>query len=113
MIIDKIRNKFKEITTPILLFFDPEQEYRDEVLAISEPDFKVLEVNNNYFKIKYEIEILHPEAKFLLYHPFARPTTYTIKEYPLADLLYANQELIVDESADILSKYAFYNTNVL
>lgn len=53
MIIDKIRNKFKEITTPILLFFDPEQEYRDEVLAISEPDFKVLEVNNNYFKIKY------------------------------------------------------------
>ena len=51
MIIDKIRNKFKEITTPILLFFDPEQEYRDEVLAISEPDFKVLEVNNNYFKI--------------------------------------------------------------
>ena len=54
MIIDKIRNKFKEITTPIVLFFDPEQEYREEVLAIDETDFKVLEVNNNYFKIKYE-----------------------------------------------------------
>src|SRR5690606_35326402 len=110
MIIDKIRNKFKEITTPIVLFFDPEQEYREEVLAIDEPDFKVLEVNNNYFKVKYEIEILHPTSKFLLYHPFARPSKYTIKEYPLADLLYANQELIVDESADILSKYAIHHT---
>src|SRR5690606_12243927 len=36
MMIDKIRNKFKEITTPILLFFDPEQEYREEVLSIHE-----------------------------------------------------------------------------
>ncbi|URW80668.1 BREX-1 system phosphatase PglZ type A [Xiashengella succiniciproducens] len=111
MIIDKIRNKFKEITTPILLFFDPEQEYREEVLAIDEPDFKVLEVNNNYFKVKYEIEILHPGSKFLLYHPFARPSKYSIKEYPLADLLYANQELIVDESADILSKYAIHHAH--
>ncbi|MFM9403111.1 hypothetical protein ACKLNQ_14435 [Myroides odoratimimus] len=41
MIIDKTRNKFKEITTTVLLFFDPKQEYREEVLAINQPDFKV------------------------------------------------------------------------
>jgi len=111
MILEKIRNKFKEINTPILLFFDQEQEYKEEILALNEPDFKVLEINNNCFKIKYEIEILHPESKYILYHPFARPSKYSIKEYPLADLLYANEELIVDESADILSKYAINHSH--
>ncbi|HCC95651.1 MAG TPA: hypothetical protein DEQ26_15280, partial [Flavobacteriaceae bacterium] len=111
MIAEKIRNKFKDCSTPILLFFDKEQEYRDEILALEDEEFKVLEVNENYFRIKYEIEIVHPNQKFLLYHAFEKPTANNLKEYPLADLLYASEELLVDESADLLAKYAIHHTH--
>lgn len=111
MIIEKIRNKFKEINTPILLFFDAEQEYREEVLNIIDEDFKVFEVKENYFRIKYEVEILNVDSKILLYHPFERPTTKGLKDYPLTDLLFANEELLVDESGDIITKYAIHHSH--
>src|SRR5690606_11079524 len=74
MIVEKIINKIFNISTPVLLFFDKEEEYKEEILAINDSRFKVLVVNDNYFKIEYELEILYPNEKVLSYHPFEKPT---------------------------------------
>src|SRR5690554_1889837 len=111
MIVEKILNKILEISTPLLLFFDKEEEYKEEILAINDSRFKVLMVDKNYFKIKYELEILYPNEKVLLYHPFEKPSGTSLKNYPLTDLIYANEELLIDESADLLAKYAIHHSH--
>lgn len=111
MIVEKILNKILEISTPLLLFFDKEEEYKEEILAINDSRFKVLMVDKNYFKIKYELEILYPNEKVLLYHPFEKPSGISLKNYPLTDLIYANEELLIDESADLLAKYAIHHSH--
>lgn len=107
MVIEKALQKFEQLKTRILFFFDEEKEYTDEFLNYEGEEFKVIEIDKNYFWAKHqiEIEIENRDKRFLLYHTFGRPKKKDYKEYALIDLLYANQELLIDETADILDQY--------
>lgn len=108
MIIEKAKEKFKDIECPHLFLFDEDKEYYKEIMAYDQSDFKVLLVEDNYFKVKCTLEIEDKESRYLLYHAFARPTKKDYSKYPLIDLLFANQELVVDDIADILDTYGLH-----
>jgi len=104
MLIDKIIEKFKEAKNGILLFFDGEKEYEEELLSYQGEEFRVLLVENNYFRIKYEVEYKKAEEKILLYHRFSQPKIYA--EYPLVNLLFGATILAVDEVSQLMESYA-------
>ncbi len=104
MLIDKIIEKFKEAKNGILLFFDGEKEYEEELLSYQGEEFRVLLVENNYFRIKYEVEYKKAEEKILLYHRFSQPKIYA--EYPLVNLLLGATILAVDEVSQLMESYA-------
>ncbi len=103
--IEKAIQRFKSINKPILFFFDEEQEYIDDVKNWTGDEFEILEVNDNYFWIKYMVEWELKDKKVLLYHPFAQPKGSKLKEYPLLDLLLAGELLLIDEIAELMDKH--------
>ena len=104
--IEKAIQRFKSINKPVLFFFDEEQEYIDDVKNWSGDEFEILEVNDNYFWIKYMVEWKLKDKKVLLYHPFAQPKGSKLKEYPLLDLLLAGELLLIDEIAELMDKHS-------
>lgn len=102
MIVEKIKQKFLEIDPPILFLFDASREYEDELHAENGSDFKTITVDQNYFRVKYEVEFRDKSEKILLYHPFEEPKRKEYKDYPLTDLLLAGSILAVDDLAEIL-----------
>lgn len=103
--IEKAKQKFKELKTPLLFFFDEEQEHREAVDSWSGDEFKILIVDDNYFWIKYMVESEWKDEKILLYHPFPQALGLKLNEYPLLGLLLANQVLLIDEIAELMDKY--------
>ena len=107
MIIEKIKERFDKAKNGILLFFDAEKEYEEELLSYQGEDFRVLLVDENYFRIKYEIEYKKKsEEKILVYHRFAAPKDREgYMEYPLANLFFAGALLEIDEIAEMMNNY--------
>ena len=103
--IEKAIQRFKSINKPVLFFFDKDQEYSEAVKNWNGDEFKILEVNDNYFWIKYMVESELKDKKVLLYHPFAQPQGSGLKEYPLLDLLLAGELLLIDEIAELMDKH--------
>lgn len=105
MITEKIKSKFSEISDDILLLFDPEKEYEEELDAYKGDEFRILRVNNNYFRIKYEVEFRPEGEKILLYHPFSQPEPKEYYNYPITDLLLAGNILAIDEMSELMDRY--------
>ena len=103
--IEKAIQRFKSINKPVLFFFDEEQEYSEEVKSWTGDEFEILEVNDNYFWIKYMVESELKDKKVMLYHPFAQPKGLQQREYPLLDLLLAGELLLIDEIAELMDKH--------
>ena len=108
MIIEKIKERFNKAKNGILLFFDAEKEYEEELLSYQGEDFRVLPVDENYFRVKYEIEYKKKsEEKILVYHRFAAPKDREgYMEYPLANLFFAGALLEIDEIAEMMNNYS-------
>lgn len=104
-IIDKIKEKFKEIDYSLLFLFDPDADYEEELHNYKGEAFKVLTVSDNYFQIKYEVEFREEEENILLYHKFKQPQTHQFRDYPLTDLLLAADVLAIDEVTGIMERY--------
>lgn len=105
MITDKIIEQFNKTQAKILFLFDEDGEHESELESYVGDDFRCIVVQDNYFTIKYEIEILYKDKCVLLYHKcLARDVEKNI-EYPLMDLLLANKEIRIDESSEFLSRY--------
>lgn len=104
MLLQRIKQKFAEKNLKVLFFFDPEEEYKEALKEIEETEIKLIIANQNYFQIKYLIEEEWSANKIFLYHSFSRPAKNELTEYPLTDLLLANQELIIDPTADIMDQ---------
>lgn len=106
MITEKIRQKFREIDPPVLFLFDGAREYEEELFAEEISDFKIIKVQDNFFRVKYEVEFRGEGEKILLYHTFDEPKKNDYKNYPLTDLLLAGSVLAVDELAEILDSFS-------
>ena len=105
MIVDKIRNLINQEKKNIIFYFDADGSVFSEILEIEAAGIKVVQVNNNYFELKYKLEFELKDQKIFLYHPFAKPNESDLKKYPLLDLLKANTELRMDDASEFLSDY--------
>lgn len=95
-----------------LFYFDADGSKREELTAIEKEGIKVVEVNQNYFDLKYKLEMEWSNIKVFLYHPFAKPEGKKVKKYPLLDLLSANIELKLDEVSEFLAEYKLQETRI-
>lgn len=105
MIVEKIKQKFKEIDYPILFLFDAEKEYEEELMAYDQSDFKIINVDRNFFAVKYMVEYKEKDEKILLYHLSDEPKEKEYIHYPLTDLLLAGSILAMDEVSELLQLY--------
>lgn len=105
MFADKVIQKFSETDKDKLFYFDADGSKKEELSTIEVAGIKVVEVGQNYFELKYKLEMEWGSEKIFLYHPFAKPEGNKIKKYPLLDLLQANLELKLDEISEFLSDY--------
>lgn len=104
-IVDKIKEIFKQHNRNIIFYFDADGSFKEELEAISLQGIKVVEVKDNYFEVKYNIEFEWSNDQLFLYHPFDKPQGKALKKYPLLGLLKANPELRLDATSEFLSEY--------
>lgn len=105
MIVEKIQNILKQQKRNIIFYFDEDGAFNEELKTIEDAGIKVVEVDDNYFELKYKIEFEWAKEQLFLYHPFAKPSPTKIKKYPLLGLLKANTELRLDDASEFLSDY--------
>jgi hypothetical protein len=98
--IEKIKDLLKQQNRNIIFYFDADGSFKEELDAIALEGFKVVEVKDNYFEIKYNIEFEWTKAQLFLYHPFEKPQGNALKKYPLLGLLKANPELRLDATSE-------------
>lgn len=104
-IIDKIKNIFQQEKKNIVFLFDDDESLKDDLFNGDMSDISIIEVNNNFFELKYKLEFDLLDQKVLLYHPYPKPTGDSLKRYPLLDLLKANSEVKLDDVSEFLSEY--------
>ena len=109
----KVVEKIKDILNidkrkQLVFYFDEnagDNTFEEELKAIEGAGIKVASANDNYFELKYKLEMeCHGEPVFI-YHPFKRPSNEELKGYPLLDLLIANRELKLDDVSEFLTQY--------
>ncbi len=105
MITEKIKQKFTEIDYPILFLFDADKEYEEELMAYDQTDFRIVQVDYNFFAVKHAVEFRTKADKILLYHLYEEPKEKEYINYPLTDLLLAGDILAMDEITDLLNQY--------
>ena len=105
-IVEKIKNILSQDKRKNLVFyFDADGSFQDELQEIEASGILVIQVAQNYFKLKYQLEMELQGKEVFLYHPFAKPNEQEIKKYPLLDLLIANHELRLDDASEFISEY--------
>ncbi|MBC7607056.1 MAG: hypothetical protein H7199_08880 [Burkholderiales bacterium] len=57
MFADKVIQTLAENDKNILLYFDADGTKKEELAAIEEASIKVIEVTQNYFELKYTLEM--------------------------------------------------------
>ncbi len=107
MIKHKIEKIFKENPeTRIVFFWDPDRVHEEEAEELAGDDMIVIKPGAACFGLTYKLEYQIPEKKVLLYHTSSKPTGDEWEDYPLLALYSANQELRLDEVAEIMDKYS-------
>jgi uncharacterized protein (TIGR02687 family) len=90
----------------ILFFFDPGQEFRQEIQNLQLEDIEIKEYDERPLNTKWELVQKEPESKVFLYFPSAQPSNQ--KEYhsfPLMGLLMANKVLQLDDVGEMMERF--------
>ncbi len=92
----------------LVFYFDEnagDNTFEEELKAIEGAGIKVVSADDNYFELKYKLEMEWWGEPVFIYHPFKRPSNEELKGYPLLDLLIANRELKLDDVSEFLTQY--------
>lgn len=103
--IDKINNLYQQSKKNIILYFDEDGSFKEHLSIIEENNIKVIEINNNYFSLKYFLELEWQQEKLFIYHPYKKPDKEQLSKYPLLDVLMANTELRTDDASEFVNKF--------
>lgn len=99
MVRERIREEKNKKTRAVVFWYDSSTQETAESLEESLANEQVIVrelTENNFFKLKIEIEIEHPEESYLLYAPFPRPSD---EENFLLDILLYGSEFKADQIA--------------
>ncbi len=111
MFAEKVIQTLLESDKKKLFYFDADGSKKEELTAIEDAGIKVVEINQNYFELKYKLEMEWNNQNVFLYHPFSKPEGKKIKKYPLLDLLTANIELKLDEVSEFIAEFKLRETS--
>ncbi|WP_445908271.1 BREX-1 system phosphatase PglZ type A [Yeosuana sp.] len=112
MLADKVIQTLANSDKKIIFFFDTDSSKKEELATIEEAGIKVIEVNRNYFELKFKLDKEWNDCKIVLYHAFAKPEGKKIRKYPLLDLLAANIELKLDEVSEFISEFKLPESSI-
>lgn len=108
-VIEKIQSLLRKDPRKQIVFYFDEQalegSFLEELDAIKAAGIEVVEVNDRYFGLKYQLEIERKNQPAFVYHPYPKPEKEQLKKYPLLDLLLANHELRLDIASEIAADY--------
>lgn len=108
MFAEKVIQTLANSDKKIIFYFDTDGSKKEELAAIEEAGIKVVEVNKNYFELKFKLDKEWNDSKIVLYHAFEKPEGKKIRKYPLLDLLSANIELKLDEVSEFMAEYKLH-----
>jgi len=77
MFADKVIQTLRESDTNILFYFDTDGSKKEELAAIEEAGIKVMEGTQNYFELKYKLEMEWNAEKVLLCFPLNKFTPFS------------------------------------
>ena len=103
--VEKIQEQLARAQRNLIFFFDDEGRYLEELSGVEDAGIEVVQVQQNYFQLKYQLEFELVKEKVLIYHPYARPKGKELEKYPLLDLLVGNTELRVDPVSEFMAEY--------
>lgn len=108
-VVEKVRDILNiDKRKQLVFYFDEnagDNTFEDELKAIEEAGIKVVSADDNYFELKYKLEIEWQGEAVFIYHPFKKPGNEELKKYPLLDLLLANSELKLDDVSEFMTQY--------
>jgi uncharacterized protein (TIGR02687 family) len=104
-IAEKIKNLQTQHKKHLVFYFDTDGTFRDELPGIADAGIRIVEVQDNYFELKYRLEFDWATEPVLLYHRFPKPDANALRNYPLLDLLVANPELRLDDVSELMEAY--------
>ena len=92
----------------IVFWFDGEGEFKDKLQELDLHEAKILEFNgNNYFEIKYTLEMVDTTSNYLIYSPTYRPSP----EYNyLLDMCMYSQEFEADITTIYMREFGIENS---
>src|SRR4051812_28060155 len=99
MVLERIREEKIKKERAVVFWYDSSGQETVASLEESLVDEQVIVrelTENNFFKLKIEIEIEHPKESYLLYAPFSRPSD---EENFLLDILLYGSEFKADQIA--------------
>jgi uncharacterized protein (TIGR02687 family) len=99
MVLERIREEKNKKERAVVFWYDSSGQETVASLVESLVDEQVIVrelTENNFFKLKIEIEIKHPDESYLLYAPFSRPSD---EENYLLDILLYGSEFKADQIA--------------
>lgn len=108
-VVDKINDILaRDRRKQLIFYFDKNADdgtFEESLKAIKEAGIKVVTAKDNYFELKYKLEMEWLGEPVFIYHPFAKPKREELKEYPLLDLLIANTELKLDDVSEFITQF--------
>lgn len=108
-VVEKVRDILNiDKRKQLVFYFDEnagDNTFEEELKAIEGAGIKVASANDNYFELKYKLEMEWRGEPVFIYHPFKKPSNEELKRYPLLDLLIANRELKLDDVSEFLTQY--------
>jgi len=107
MLKERIHDYFaKHPILRVLFFFDPEEEYLEEVNQLEFDDIYIEKYNNTPFSTKYKLVNELKTEKVFLYLPLPTPNSQeAYHNFPLMGLLLANKELQLDNVGEFMERY--------
>jgi uncharacterized protein (TIGR02687 family) len=103
--IEKIKKLAEQYKRNIIFHFDDDGSFAEELPALAETGIQLIEVKQNFFELKHQLEFELKDQLVFLYHPYPKPVGSALKKYPLLDLLSANVELRLDDASAFLAEY--------
>ena len=86
----------------VIVWYDEEQEYADELSNLELPDISTLTVGKDVLRIKHTVLLVQRSEKFLLYCPFVRPAD---EDTWLLDIELSNHLFETDPAGLILQEF--------
>ncbi len=91
---EQLNNEFKVDHRQIIFWYDENKEFQEDIKDLVLDNAKVLILSgNDYFKVKYLLEIEDTDSNYLLYAPFVKPDDH---DNPLLDTLLYSKTFYAD-----------------